>query len=517
LPEETQAVQSKTSESETYGQILKSSVLVGGSQMILIFFRLIRGKAMAYLLAPAGFGLFSIYGSIEGLVEDVAGMGVSSSGVRQIAEAAGTGDKERIAQTAAVLQRTSVVLGALGTIAMIVFSRQISIMTFGSPEHTWAICLLSVAVILQIVSYGQDALLEGLRRIADFSKAKVLGFLFSTILSIPIVYFFREDGVVPSLVVFGVMTVLCSWWYRRKIKIHVPSLTASQVTQEASALLKLGSVLMLSNLLQSGLAYMVRTLILRKDGLEAAGLYQAAWTLGGMYVGFIIKAMAADFYPRLTASASINDTCNRLVNEQARMGLLLAGPGVIATLTFSPAIVTLLYTAKFVAGVEVLRWICLGTMLQVITWPMGYIVVAKNLGAIFFWCETACAAVYAALAWVCIGSFGLKGAGIAFLGYCIFHGVLYYPIMRRVSGFLWSRENIRSGLAFLGVMAGVCCGFYLLPPLVAVILGTLATLGSSIYSFRVLSTLVSWEQLPRPLRRLIAGVGLAPSKNETSD
>jgi PST family polysaccharide transporter len=472
---------------------------------------------MAYLLAPAGFGLFSIYGSIEGLVEDVAGMGVSSSGVRQIAEAAGTGDKERIAQTAAVLQRTSVVLGALGTIAMIVFSRQISIMTFGSPEHTWAICLLSVAVILQIVSYGQDALLEGLRRIADFSKAKVLGFLFSTILSIPIVYFFREDGVVPSLVVFGVMTVLCSWWYRRKIKIHVPSLTASQVTQEASALLKLGSVLMLSNLLQSGLAYMVRALILRKDGLEAAGLYQAAWTLGGMYVGFIIKAMAADFYPRLTASASINDTCNRLVNEQARMGLLLAGPGVIATLTFSPAIVTLLYTAKFVAGVEVLRWICLGTMLQVITWPMGYIVVAKNLGAIFFWCETACAAVYAALAWVCIGSFGLKGAGIAFLGYCIFHGVLYYPIMRRVSGFLWSRENIRSGLAFLGVMAGVCCGFYLLPPLVAVILGTLATLGSSIYSFRVLSTLVSWEQLPRPLRRLIAGVGLAPSKNETSD
>jgi hypothetical protein len=31
--------------------------------------------------------------------------------------------------------------------------------------------------------------------------------------------------------------------------------------------------------------------------------------------------------------------CNRLVNEQAEVGLLLAGPGVIATLTFAPLVI----------------------------------------------------------------------------------------------------------------------------------------------------------------------------------
>ena len=106
--------------------------------------------------------------------------------------------------------------------------------------------------------------------------------------------------------------------------------------------------------------------------------------LGGLYVGFILQAMAADFYPRLTASAHDNPMCNRLVNEQTQVGFFLAGPGVLATLTFTPIVIGLFYSAKFLAAVAVLRWICLGTTLQVITWPMGFIIVAKGKQALFF-------------------------------------------------------------------------------------------------------------------------------------
>ena len=75
-------------------------------------------------------------------------------------------------------------------------------------------------------------------------------------------------------------------------------------------------------------------------------------------MGFILQAMAADFYPRLTSSAGDNTACNRLVNEQTLVGLLLAGPGVLATLTFAPLVISLFYTAKFGAAVGILRWIC---------------------------------------------------------------------------------------------------------------------------------------------------------------
>jgi antigen flippase len=505
-----QAAQTKAKK-QSYGQILKSSALIGGSSVLNIAIRIVRTKAMAVLLGPAGFGLFGLYGSIAELTQSIAGMGINSSGVRQIAEAVGSDDTERIAQTTAVLRRTSIVLGALGAVLLVVFSRQVSTLTFGSQQPTAAVCLLSIAVFFSLVSAGQGALIQGMRRIADFAKMGVLSALYGTFISIPVVYFFREKGVVPSLVGVAAMSIITSWWYSRRVCIPSPSMTASQVGQEAAALLKLGLAFMASGLMMMGVAYAVRTIILRKIGVEATGLYQSAWTLGGLYVGFILQAMGVDFYPRLTASASDNLECNRLVNEQTLVGLLLAGPGVIATLTFAPLVIALFYSAKFGAAVGILRWICLGATLQVITWPMGFIIVAKGKQNLFFSADLAWTVVAVGLAWVCIGSFGVNGAGIAFFGSYVFHGLMIYPIVRWLSGFRWSRENKQTGLLFLCLIAVVFCGFYVLPTLLAGCVGTLAVILSGSYSLRALLKLISLDQIPRPMRRLLVGFGYVPS------
>ena len=62
----------------------------------------VRTKAIAVLLGPTGVGLFGLYTAIVDLTVGLAGVGVNSSGVRQVAEAVGTGNAERIARTAAV-------------------------------------------------------------------------------------------------------------------------------------------------------------------------------------------------------------------------------------------------------------------------------------------------------------------------------------------------------------------------------------------------------------------------------
>ena len=90
---------------QSYGQILKSSALVGGSSVLNIGIGIVRTKAMAMLLGPAGFGLFGLYGSIADLTLTVAGMGINSSGVRQIAEAVGSGKWTESALTTVAFRR----------------------------------------------------------------------------------------------------------------------------------------------------------------------------------------------------------------------------------------------------------------------------------------------------------------------------------------------------------------------------------------------------------------------------
>ena len=492
----------------SYRQILKSSALIGGSQFLNIAISIVRTKAMAMFLGPAGFGLAGLYNSIVDLVQNVAGMGVNSSGVRQIAEAVGSNDTERITVTIAVLRRTSIFLGLLGALALVVFSRQISKLTFGTEQYAAGVTILSIAAFCKLVSGGQTALIQGMRRIADLAKMNVLGALFGAIIGIALIYVFREKGIVPYVVVVTVMTIALSWWYARKVQVPRISVPLKQVGSEIKALLKLGLAFMISSLMTLGVAYTIRITVLHKLGLEATGLYQSAWTLGGMYVGFILQAMAADFYPRLTANVNDHPTCNRLVNEQTRVGLLLAAPGVLATLTFAPIVIALLYSSRFGASVPILRWICLGATLQVITWPMGFIIVAKGRQNLFIFSEVAWAVVSLGLTWVCVTRFGLNGAGMAFFLSYVFHGILVYPIVRHLSGFRWSRENLETGAIFLSVISVVFCGFGLLPRYLAITLGSCAVVLTSWYSVRLLASLVHNHQLQGRLGRLAAKLGL---------
>ncbi|MGC4097215.1 MAG: O-antigen translocase [Nitrospira sp.] len=492
-----------TSGKQSYAQILKSLALIGGSLVVNILIGIVRTKAMALLLGPEGFGLMGIYGSITNFTQSIAGMGINSSGVRQIAEAVGSEDGDRIARTVVVLRRTSIILGIAGAVLLALFSPQVSALTFGDDRHAIPVALLSLAVFFNLVAGGQGALLQGMRRISDLAMMGILGTFFGLVISIPLVYFLREEGVVPALVAIAAMSIVTSWWYSRKVQIQRPVTTASQIKEEAAALLKLGFAFMASGILMMGAAYAVRIMVIRMVGLDAAGFYQAAWTLGGLYVGFILQAMGADFYPRLTAVAKNNTLCNRMVNEQARISMLLAGPGVLATLTLAPIVITLFYSAKFEAAADVLRWICLGAALQVMTWPMGFIIVAKNDQNLFIFAELAWTAVNVGLTWICIKSFGLEGAGMAFFGSYVFHWLLIYPIVRRLSGFRWSGENIRIGLIFITLIALVFCGFYLTPFWVATTLGTFAVLLSGVCSIRSIVNLTSLDQLPRPMAWLL--------------
>lgn len=488
----------------SYAQILKSTALIGGSSVINIIIGTVRTKAMALLLGPGGFGLAGMYISIANLTQSIAGMGISSSGVREIAAAVASEDHERVARAATMLRSTSVLLGVIGSILLIMLAKPLSTLSFGDTQHTAGIYLLSLSVFFQLISAGQGALIQGMRRISDLAKMGVIGAVCGTISSIVLVYLFRENGIVPSLIAVAAASLIASWCYSRHIATEKVSLTHYQVKQDLVALLKLGYAFMLSNLLMMGSAYAIRIIVLHKLSLEATGLYQAAWTLGGLYVGMILQAMGSDFYPRLAAIADDYHECNRLVNEQTRVSLLMAGPGIIATLTFAGLIISVFYATNFTPAVGVLRWICLGIAMRVISWPMGFIVMATGRQNLIVFCEVAWTVVHLCLAIICVNSYGLTGAGVAFFGSYVFHIVMTYIVVDRLTHFSWSVENKRL-LCFYSSTIGVSmCGIYYLPNTLALILGVLLTILTTIYSVKTLVSLVQIQWIPRKLRQLLS-------------
>src|SRR5690242_20027423 len=229
---------------KSYGQILKSSAVIGGSTAFNMLFSIIRNKAMAVLLGTSGFGVLGSYVSISDVVRTIAGLGINTSGVRQIAEASGSNDTERIARTVTTLRRVALYSGAVGALLLVALCRPVSMWTFGDYNHAGAVALLAVVAFFLDVSEGQKALVQGMRRIADLARMNILGAMAGTVFSIVIVYFWKEQGLVPSLICVAAMSIVTSWWYARKIKVAAAKISWAEVYAEASELVKLGVVFM---------------------------------------------------------------------------------------------------------------------------------------------------------------------------------------------------------------------------------------------------------------------------------
>ena len=405
--------------------------------MLVYLISLLKNKAAAVFLGPSGVGLVALYTSATSLVATLSGLGLSSSGVREVAEAASTGDAEKIAKTIRVLRNMCWLTGLAGWLITVALARPLSMWSFGSHEYAGEIALLGATVFLNAVSAGQVAILQGMRRIADLATVNILCVILGGLLSVALYALFREAGILPALIVSAIISLFINWSFSRRIRLRSVTVSLRQTFAASRGLLRLGLALMWTSLLVTGVALVTRSLIIRELDLQATGIFQAAWTISGMFSGFVLTAMSADFYPRLTAAAADHRQMAKLVNEQAEVGVLLALPGFLATIVYAPLVIAVLYTSEFLLAAQLLPFLIVGVAFQIASWPLGFVLLAKGDSLKFALVETIIYASLVAITFVFLRLYGLVGAAAAFAATQVIYNVLYRAVVGRCIGFCW--------------------------------------------------------------------------------
>lgn len=435
----------------SYSQILKSTSIIGGSSLIKMVIGMVRTKFVALLLGPAGVGLIGVYSSITGMMSVVSGMGIGTSGVRQIAEAHGAGDEARIARTVKTLRRTVWVTGTLGMAIMMLGSYYLSRISFGNTDHVFSIALLAITILLTNIAAGQGCILQGTRRIGDLARVSIIGALNGTILSIPCYYFWGQAGIVPGLILISAAALAASWWYARQVPLKPVSISWKESRDDASGLLRFGIPLMLAGLMTALTGYLIRIYLIREVGVDGVGIWLAAFSLSSILINFVLNAMSADYFPRLAAVAHDNKLLNQAVNDQTEVALLLAVPGLAATIIFAPFVIKIFYSGKFDASIDILRWSVYGIYGRVISWPLGFVMLARGMGKTFFWSETFLNVFYLGTIWCCTKTWGLPGTGIAFMLLYVFYTAVVYAIGHSTAGVNWAVVNCVQ-IALFGIL-----------------------------------------------------------------
>lgn len=477
--------------SGSHRQIFRSSAIIGGATIINIVIGIVKVKVLAVLLGPAGVGLMGLYQNIIGLVSTMAGCGLGSSGVRQLAASAG--EEATLALVRRALWLANLLLGFAGMALLWLLREPVARWVFGDAAHVGDVGWLGLGVLLTLVAGSQTALLQGLRRIGDLARINIISAFIGTAIGIVLVYWLGESGVLWFVLAAPAATIPVAAWYAARLPRPQALNDWFAIRQQWQAMLKLGIPLMAAGLLTMTTQLAARSIIMRELGLDASGYFQAAWAISMTYIGFVLGAMGADYFPRLTATINDHLQARKLINEQAEMALLLAGPLLLGVITLAPWIIQLLYAARFAPAADVLRWQVLGDIFKVASWPMGFILLAQSRGAIFIGAELTWSATYLGAIVLGIQGWGLVITGIGFwIAYLVFYGLLTLVAWRLI-GYKPARRNVVVTLLHLlaggviMVVAGQSTG-------VGYAVGLIASVLAAIYSLHRLNELININQ-----------------------
>ncbi|WP_069660399.1 oligosaccharide flippase family protein [Arcticibacter eurypsychrophilus] len=483
---------------QSYRQIFKATSLFGGVQFISVLTGIVRSKFVAIFLGPVGMGISALLVSTVTLVIIIASMGLNFSAVRDISKARESGDTKKLSFILIVFKRWLWISCFVGVILLISFSHYLSIFTFGNNSYTVSFVLLSLMLIFTILTNGNTALLQGLRKIEYTAKSAIIGSLLALITTIPIYYFLRSSGIVPALIIGSIITFLISVFFANKIVLTPVLVSRKDTLTQGGEMAKLGVVMVMAQLIGLVAIYVINTFIRSKGGLADVGLYQAGTSITNQSIGLVFTAMAMDYYPRLAAVSTNDKKLNDMVNQQGIITVLIAAPMLISLIVFAPLVIKILLTSEFYAISFFIRWLALGTLFTAPIVVLSYISLAKGDKKAYFLYSSLFNSVLS-IAFYIAGylAYGLMGMAIAFSLFQLIYLLFLSYKFNKIYAFSFNIQFVKIFLTLIAFCMSALIVSFMFDEVTVYILGGVILVFSVYYSWYKLDSYIGLKSYVR--------------------
>lgn len=412
---------------------MKAMGLFGGVQVMGILCSIIRTKLVALWIGPVGIGLFGLFNNALEMIATGTNLGIRSSSVRDISQACDKNDPGLIARMITVVRKWSLWLGLAGALLTLVLAPALSQMTFGDSMHIWGFVALSIAVLLQALTNGEYAVLQGTSRLKRLASVTMWGTVVGLAVSIPLFYLLRERSILPSIIAYAAALAIFAWLFRNR-EYPAQDLTRRETFDTGKGFVKLGIFMTLGNFAGILASYAFNAWLNVNASTEQVGFYQAGYTLINKYTGLILTALGMEYYPRLSKVADSRLRLRAYVSQEINVAIAVMAPVVALFILLRELVVWILYTAEFNVILTFVSWGMIGTIFRTLSWCLAFTILAKGDGKTYLWTEVASAIINLALNIVFYRWWGLTGLGIAFLVsyllYSLIVAVVYFKIYK---------------------------------------------------------------------------------------
>ncbi len=407
----------------------------------MMLLSMLRMKILSVELGAGGIGVLGILATSVLLMSTALGGGLGASGVRAVASATDDGLRRSSVHIAVARGSTLLAMSATLLVGLGWWLWGGSIVP-GMP--TWALApWVAVSVGATIGVAGNSALLNGQGRIGALAASNALGSLIGTLIFLPAMQLSDRWGMITAFAAVPVATLVVGFALARSSYPRGAQVQRRAWTPYLRAMLKLGLAVSGSVVLTAATQVIARVWVSKELGLDSAGYLQGCLAIGSAYLGFVLTALAAEYYPRISALHGDRELSNRAANEQMRVVLILGGPLIVWMIAVAPLLLRLLYSAEFGSAHTLLRLLLIGDVFKLVGWCVGFLMLAREAKGKFFITELSWNLVFLAIL-IPLAHRGINVAGVAYLVSYLLFTIVSLVLAQRETGFELSAESRRA-------------------------------------------------------------------------
>lgn len=443
-----------------------------------------RTKLVAIWIGAAGVGLFGIYNSVVDMISAIAQMGLRNSAVRDVAAA---GDDSARNRVTVVVRRWGWALGLIGALFTMALSPLLSEWSFGDKNHVWNFVVLSVAILAGTVTCCEQAILQGHEKLKRIARSSMWGLASAFVVSVPLFYFMREDGVLWSVIAYSMCIFIAVMIYRLPAKPLPTPMAVSETMREGRRFMVLGLYMTVSFFATMLVQYIFIAYLNHHADTSTVGYFQAGWTITTRYVGLVFTAISMEYFPRLSKVNDYPRRCGLFVSHEMTMALWVLLPMITGLVACSNLVVWLLYTSDFYVMLPYVTWAMVGTVPRALSWCIAFVVLARGDGRIYLITELSSAALSLVINILFYNWWGFLGLGVGYIVWYLLYTAIMWGVYHYRYGMGLSRGMWRFSLAVFVIasasVVAVSCGM--------VWIAAIITAVSVVVSFRQLRRLIA--------------------------
>ncbi|WP_160160514.1 oligosaccharide flippase family protein [Thermaurantimonas aggregans] len=394
--------------------IFKGITFLGISQGFVVIFNILRSKLIAVLLGPVGLGLHGLYTSALSFLTSVTNFGLAVSSVKEINNAY-LSSNEDFLKTYTIFKRLILLTGFFGFILSILLSSYLSKVTFGSYDYITDFLLLSITLLFYQLTIQNESLLRGINNVNKLIQSNVISAAVSFLLSAPIYYYFKKNGIIWSIIIYSLIPYFISKYFILNLNLKKVQVSLGEFIEKSKIILKLGFIISITNALSTLVSYLLRIFINHTSGEEIVGLYTAGFVIILTYINLILSSMLNDYYPKLSSCINEVTKVKNLIHNYTKIVLFILTPMITIFIFFHHDIISLLYSNEFLSISSMMILILLGMFIKSISYILSFLFLVKNTNRLFFFNELIFNLYFLFLSIIGFKYLSLLGLGISYL------------------------------------------------------------------------------------------------------